>query len=42
MNTIEEPLDLVKFAIGKKVLIKCRGDRELRGKIHVYYYNLGL
>lgn len=35
MNTIEEPLDLIKFSIGNKVLIKCRNERELRGRIHV-------
>ena len=33
--SLEEPLDLVKTSIGKKVLVKCRPDKDLRGKLHV-------
>jgi small nuclear ribonucleoprotein (snRNP)-like protein len=37
MNDIEidEPLDLVRNSLGKHVLIKCRNDREIKGKLHV-------
>ena len=35
---IDEPLDLVRLSIGKSVLVKCRHDRELRGKLHVSYF----
>ncbi len=39
MNTekseIEEPLDLIRLSLGKSVLVKCRNDRELKGKLHV-------
>ena len=32
---MEEPLDLIRLSIDDRVYIKCRGDRELRGKLHV-------
>jgi hypothetical protein len=32
---MEEPLDLIRLSIDERVYIKCRGDRELRGKLHV-------
>lgn len=36
MNTeIEEPIDLVRLSLGKTVLVKCRNDREVKGKLHV-------
>lgn len=33
--TMEEPLDLIRLSIDERVYVKCRGDRELRGKLHV-------
>ena len=36
MTTIDEPLDLVKFSIDERVYVKCKGDRELRGKLHAF------
>ena len=35
MNQIKEPIDLIRFNIGEKIIVKCRHDRELRGKLHV-------
>jgi U6 snRNA-associated Sm-like protein LSm3 len=35
MSTVEVPLDLIRLSIDERVLVKCRGDRELRGKLHV-------
>jgi len=32
---IEEPTDLVKKSLNKKVFLRCRGDRELTGFLHV-------
>lgn len=32
---MEEPLDLIRLSIDERVYVKCRGDRELRGKLHV-------
>ncbi len=35
-STIDQPLDLVKFSIDERVYVKCKGDRELRGKLHAF------
>ena len=36
MNSeIDEPIDLIRVSLGKNVLVKCRNDREIRGKLHV-------
>jgi hypothetical protein len=32
---MEEPLDLIRLSIDERVYVKCRGDRELRGILHV-------
>ena len=32
---MEEPLDLIRLSIDERVYVKCRGDRELRGRLHV-------
>jgi small nuclear ribonucleoprotein (snRNP)-like protein len=40
--SLKEPLDLVKSEIGKKVLVKLRGNRELQGKLNVNNINIGL
>jgi hypothetical protein len=34
-RTMEEPLDLIRLSIDERVYIKCRGERELKGKLHV-------
>lgn len=33
---IEQPLDLIKLSLDEKVLIKLKGDRELKGILHVH------
>jgi small nuclear ribonucleoprotein (snRNP)-like protein len=36
MNTeIDEPIDLIRTSLGKNVLVKCRNDREVTGRLHV-------
>ena len=30
-----EPLDLIRLSIDERIYVKMRGDRELRGKLHV-------
>ena len=40
MTTIDQPLDLIRLSIDERVFVKCRGDRELRGKLHVRSYLL--
>jgi U6 snRNA-associated Sm-like protein LSm3 len=32
-----EPLDLVRLCIDEIVIVKLRGDRELKGRLHVCY-----
>jgi U6 snRNA-associated Sm-like protein LSm3 len=34
-QNMEEPLDLIRLSIDERVYVKCRNDRELRGKLHV-------
>lgn len=34
-QTVEVPLDLVHLALDQSVFIKCRGDRDLQGKLLV-------
>lgn len=34
---MEEPLDLIRLSIDERVYVKCRGDRELQGKLHVRF-----
>jgi hypothetical protein len=32
---VKEPLDLVRLSLDERIYVKMRGDRELRGKLHV-------
>ena len=32
---VSEPLDLVRLSLDEIVFVKLRGDRELRGRLHV-------
>jgi hypothetical protein len=32
---VEKPLDLIRLSIDERIYVKSRGDRELRGKLHV-------
>ena len=32
---VSEPLDLVRLLLNEVVCVKLRGDRELKGKLHV-------
>jgi hypothetical protein len=34
-ETHAEPLDLVRLCIDEIVIVKLRGDRELKGRLHV-------
>ncbi len=33
--SIDTPLDLIRLSIDERIYVKCKGDRELRGKLHV-------
>lgn len=34
-HAVAEPLDLVRLLIDEVVCVKLRGDRELKGRLHV-------
>lgn len=34
-GNVEQPLDLILLALDEEILVKLRGDRELRGKLQV-------
>ena len=33
--TVKEPLDLIKLSLDESIYVKLRGDREVRGRLHV-------
>mmetsp|Transcript_61734 Transcript_61734/g.182328 ORF Transcript_61734/g.182328 Transcript_61734/m.182328 type:complete len:90 (+) Transcript_61734:270-539(+) len=39
---MEEPLDLIRLSIDERVYVKCRNDRELRGKLHAFDQHLNM
>lgn len=34
-GSVSEPLDLVRLLLDEVVFVKLRGDRELKGRLHV-------
>jgi len=41
-DTVEEPLDLIRLSLDERIMVKCRGGRELRGVLHSYDQHLNL
>mmetsp|Transcript_36273 Transcript_36273/g.43808 ORF Transcript_36273/g.43808 Transcript_36273/m.43808 type:complete len:100 (-) Transcript_36273:508-807(-) len=41
-TTVKEPLDLIRLSLDERIYVKCRGDRELRGKLHAYDQHLNM
>jgi len=39
---INEPFDLIRLSLSERVLVKLRGDRELRGVLHAYDGHMNL
>lgn len=39
---VSEPLDLVRLSLDEIVFVKLRGDRELKGRLHVSYFFLSV
>jgi U6 snRNA-associated Sm-like protein LSm3 len=37
VGAVEEPLDLVRLSLDERIYVKLRGDRELRGVLHVSF-----
>jgi U6 snRNA-associated Sm-like protein LSm3 len=40
--TVKEPLDLIRLSLDERIYVKLRGDRELRGRLHVGIYAMSL
>ena len=34
-SVVNEPLDLVRLSLDEQILVKLRGDRDIRGRLHV-------
>ena len=34
-SVVNEPIDLVRLSLDERIHVKMRGDRDLRGKLHV-------
>lgn len=41
-QSVEEPIDLIRLSLDERILVKCRGDRELKGKLHAYDQHLNM
>mmetsp|Transcript_131393 Transcript_131393/g.262170 ORF Transcript_131393/g.262170 Transcript_131393/m.262170 type:complete len:95 (-) Transcript_131393:89-373(-) len=41
-HAVEEPLDLIRLSLDERVFVKCRGDRELRGRLHAYDQHMNM
>ena len=35
---VSTPIDIIKQSMGKEVYVKCKFNRELKGKLHVNFY----
>eukprot|EP00887_Chlorella_sp_A99_P000550 scaffold17.g550.t1 len=42
VDTVKEPLDLIRLSLDEKIYVKLKGDRELRGKLHAYDQHLNM
>ena len=40
MPSVSEPLDLIRLSLDERIYVKLRGERELRGKLHVRFVHL--
>jgi U6 snRNA-associated Sm-like protein LSm3 len=39
-GTVEEPLDLILLSLDETIYVKLKGDRELKGRLHVRKKNV--
>lgn len=35
-GVLEQPLDMIRFSLDEVVYVKLKGERELRGRLHVW------
>jgi hypothetical protein len=36
---VVEPFDLIRVSLSERIFVKLRGDRELKGVLHVSYHH---
>jgi U6 snRNA-associated Sm-like protein LSm3 len=41
-TSVEKPIDLVRLSLDERIFVKCKGDRELRGKLHAFDQHLNM
>ncbi|EOD14715.1 hypothetical protein EMIHUDRAFT_432584 [Emiliania huxleyi CCMP1516] len=41
-SVVAEPLDLVRLSLDERILVKLRGDRDLRGRLHAFDQHLNM
>ena len=41
-TSVKQPLDLVRLSLDERILVKCRGNKELRGKLHAFDQHLNI
>lgn len=41
-GAVERPLDLIRLSLDERILVKCKGDRELKGKLHAFDEHLNM
>jgi U6 snRNA-associated Sm-like protein LSm3 len=42
MSSISTPFDLIRLSLDEQVLVKCKGERELRGRLHAFDQHMNL
>mmetsp|Transcript_76518 Transcript_76518/g.127540 ORF Transcript_76518/g.127540 Transcript_76518/m.127540 type:complete len:95 (+) Transcript_76518:37-321(+) len=41
-SVVAEPLDLIRLSLDERILVKLRGDRDIRGTLHAYDQHLNM
>ena len=41
-SSVEVPLDLIRLSLDERIYVKCKGERELRGKLHAFDQHLNM
>ncbi len=41
-QTVEEPLDLIRLSLDERIVVKCRGGRQIKGVLHVSQFCMHL
>ena len=41
-SAVKKPVDLVRLSLDEVVLVKCRGERDLKGRLHAFDEHMNL